>query len=94
MTKKIAFVGCGHIHTPAFVNMVNAREGLEVAAVWDHDTARAQMNAEKLHSKVNSTAPADVARLITPNNKNAFLNIINSFYKSLIVTNLIAGPSC
>lgn len=54
MTKKIAFVGCGHIHTPAFVNMVNAREGLEVAAVWDHDTARAQMNAEKLHSKVVS----------------------------------------
>jgi len=52
--KKIAFIGCAHIHTPAFVNKVNARAGLEVKAVWDHDAERAQKNADLLHSKVVS----------------------------------------
>lgn len=50
--KKIAFVGCGHIHTPAFVNMTGKRNNVEVAAVWDHDAARAQKYAEQLKCKV------------------------------------------
>ena len=49
--KKIAFVGCGHIHAPAFTNMTNARTNVEVAAVWDHYKARAQKYAELLKSK-------------------------------------------
>ena len=56
--KKIAFLGCAHIHTPAFVSKVNAREGIEVKAVWDHDAERARKNAELLHSAVAESPEA------------------------------------
>jgi predicted dehydrogenase len=46
--KKIALVGCAHIHTPNFVKKLAARSDLQVAAVWDHDATRAQKNAEQL----------------------------------------------
>ena len=54
--KKIAFVGCAHIHTPAFVNMVNARNNVQVLAVWDHNRERGEKNAALL----KSTFTADV----------------------------------
>ena len=53
MKKRIALVGCAHIHTPAFVKMLLERKAdFEVAGVWDHDTKRAEKNAEQLDCKV------------------------------------------
>ena len=54
--KKIAFVGCAHIHTPAFVNMTNARNNVQVVAVWDHNQERGEKNAALL----KSTFTADI----------------------------------
>ncbi|MEM7331277.1 MAG: Gfo/Idh/MocA family oxidoreductase [Chloroflexota bacterium] len=54
--KKLALVGCAHIHTPGFVNKINERDDLDVTLVWDHDAERAKLNAEKL----GSTAVSDV----------------------------------
>ena len=54
--KKLALVGCAHIHTPGFVNKIIERDDLSVKLVWDHDSTRAQMNADKL----GSTAVSDL----------------------------------
>lgn len=46
----VALVGCAHIHTPKFVTMLRDRRDITVAAVWDHDPARAAMNAALLET--------------------------------------------
>ncbi len=48
MTTQVALVGCAHIHTPGFVKRLQARPEIGVAAVWDHDAARAAQNAAAL----------------------------------------------
>ncbi len=55
---KIAFIGCAHIHAPAFVNSLKNRENISVKAVWDHDADRAKQYAEKLSS--NTAADPEV----------------------------------
>ena len=45
-TSQIALVGCAHIHTPNFVKRLQARRDIRVAAVWDHDAARARKVAD------------------------------------------------
>ncbi len=51
--RPLAFVGCAHIHTPGFVD-ATVKRGFPVLGVWDHDDARAKMNAEKLGCSVRS----------------------------------------
>ena len=48
MPTQVALVGCAHIHTPGFVKRLQARPEIGVAAVWDHDAARAAQNAAAL----------------------------------------------
>jgi predicted dehydrogenase len=47
-TITIAFVGCAHIHTPSFIQLLKARKDVKVKSVWDHDAARAQKRAQEL----------------------------------------------
>lgn len=49
--QTTAFLGTAHIHTPGFIAMLGKRDDVRVKAVYDHDTARAQKNAEKLNSQ-------------------------------------------
>jgi predicted dehydrogenase len=56
--KKIALVGCAHIHTPNFVKKLAARPDIQVVSVWDHDAARAQKNAAELKSSCAATPDA------------------------------------
>ncbi|MDD4538287.1 MAG: Gfo/Idh/MocA family oxidoreductase [Lentisphaeria bacterium] len=56
--KKIALVGCAHIHTPNFVKKLAARPDVQVVSVWDHDAARAQKNATELKSSCVATPDA------------------------------------
>lgn len=59
--KNIAFAGCAHSHTPSFVKMTTERaDEFKVVKVWDHDQARAKMNAEKLNAAVCET-PEEIA---------------------------------
>lgn len=48
----LAFVGCAHIHTPGFVNLLKSRSDVVVKYVWDHQAVRAQKRAEALGAKV------------------------------------------
>ncbi|MFB3905340.1 MAG: Gfo/Idh/MocA family protein [Acidobacteriota bacterium] len=48
---QLALVGCAHIHTPGFVNLLKARRDVAVKYVWDHDAARAAKRAGELESR-------------------------------------------
>ena len=50
--KKVtlAFVGCAHIHTPGFINLLKGRGDVTVKTVWDHDAARAAKRGAELGS--------------------------------------------
>lgn len=50
----LAFVGCAHIHTPSFVNLLKSRKDVRVKAVWDHDSARAEKRAKELDTQTVS----------------------------------------
>src|SRR5262245_9978531 len=55
----LALVGCAHIHTPQFVQIINQRPEFQVRAVWDPDAERAKKRADEL----KSTATADLASI-------------------------------
>jgi predicted dehydrogenase len=48
---QVALVGGAHIHTPSFINRLNARDDIAVKYVWDHDADRASARAEALSSR-------------------------------------------
>jgi predicted dehydrogenase len=52
MTKQLAFVGVGHIHTPGFIRMLGERSDVGVKSVWDHDAERAGRRAGELKAQV------------------------------------------
>ena len=56
--KKItlALVGTAHIHTPAFVTLINARPDARVKYVWDPDGERAKRYATALQAEVAESA--------------------------------------
>lgn len=49
-----AFLGVAHIHTPNFVERINARPDVTVKAVYDHDSERGENYAAKLGSVFTS----------------------------------------
>jgi predicted dehydrogenase len=50
----LAFVGCAHIHTPGFINLLKGRPDVTVKYVWDHLPARAEKRGAELGAKVVS----------------------------------------
>ena len=52
----LALVGCAHIHTPGFIDLLKRRKDVRVKSVWDHEAARAEKSAEKLGAKVVADA--------------------------------------
>ena len=48
----VAFVGCAHIHTPGFIQLVNSRPEIQCKTVWDHDAARAAKRAAEMGAQV------------------------------------------
>ena len=50
----VALVGCAHIHTPGFVNLMKGRTEVKVKYVWDHDPARAKKRAGDLQTATTS----------------------------------------
>ena len=55
---NIAFVGCAHIHTPGFINMLSRRDDVGVSLVWDPDRRRSEFRAQQLNAKVVDSAEA------------------------------------
>lgn len=51
-TIVVAMVGCAHIHTPQYVDILSKRKDVKVKCVWDHDHTRAEKNAAKLNCPV------------------------------------------
>lgn len=57
-TVTLAFVGCAHIHTPSFVNLLKGRKDVKVKYVWDHDQPRAEKRAKELGTQAVADAKA------------------------------------
>jgi 1,5-anhydro-D-fructose reductase (1,5-anhydro-D-mannitol-forming) len=55
-TITLALVGCAHIHTPGFINLLKTRKDVRVKSVWDHDRARAEKRAKELGSQTVAEA--------------------------------------
>jgi predicted dehydrogenase len=55
-TVTVGFVGCAHIHTPGFINLLKGRDDVKVKFVWDHDKARADKRAKELGATVATDA--------------------------------------
>ena len=52
MPVQLALVGCAHIHTPGFINMLKKRDDVKVKSVWDDHAVRAQKRAAELGAAV------------------------------------------
>jgi predicted dehydrogenase len=50
-TVTLAFVGCAHIHTPSYIDLVTKRPDVKVKYCWDHDRARGARRAAELKAK-------------------------------------------
>ncbi len=52
----LAVLGAAHIHTPMFLQILQTREEVKVAYVWDRDPARAGKHAAECGAKAAKTA--------------------------------------
>ncbi len=55
----LALLGAAHMHTPMFLQMLQTRDDVRVAHVWDHDQARAEKHAAECGAGTAKTV-ADV----------------------------------
>src|SRR5258708_36198273 len=46
-TITMGLVGCAHIHTPGYINLLHKRQDVTVKSVWDHDVAPADKKAKE-----------------------------------------------
>ncbi len=52
----LAVLGAAHIHTPMFLQVLQSREDVKIAHVWDHDAGRARRCAKECGAKPAKTA--------------------------------------
>jgi hypothetical protein len=50
--STVALVGCAHIHTPNYVELLKGRKDVRVKLVWDYNDGRARENANALSTQV------------------------------------------
>lgn len=85
----VALVGCAHIHTPQFVQILNHRNAeFEVRAVWDPVAERAQKRATDL----KSTATTDLASIWKdPQIKAVVIGSETRLHEELVIAAARAG---
>lgn len=47
MPKRIALLGCAHIHVPDYLSRLQKRQDVELVALYDHDERRANATAQR-----------------------------------------------
>ena len=52
----LAVLGAAHMHTPMFLQILQSREDVKIASIWDHDAARAEKHAAQCGAKTAKTA--------------------------------------
>lgn len=64
-TVTLALLGAAHMHTPMYLQILQTRQDVKVAYVWDHDPARAEKYAAACGAKVarNPAEALDDARV-------------------------------
>ncbi len=78
----VALVGCAHIHTPGFVNLMKGRSDVKVKYVWDHDPARAAKRAGELQTATTSNLndiwkDAEIKAVVICSETNRHLDLVS-----------------
>jgi len=50
--STVALVGCAHIHTPNYIELLQGRKDVKVKLVWDYNEGRAKESAKALSTQV------------------------------------------
>ncbi len=50
-TVTLALLGVAHMHTPTFLQVLQTRDNVKIACIWDHDASRAVRCAEQCGAK-------------------------------------------
>lgn len=84
---QLALIGCAHIHTPGFINMLSKRSDAKVKLVWDPDKRRSEKRAADLGAKVIDTPDAawsdgDIAGVIICSETNRHEALVASAAKA------------
>ncbi len=84
---SLALVGCAHIHTPGFVNMLKKRDDVKVKAAWDPDIRRSSKFAGDLSAvaveKVEAIwNDADIQGVIICSETNRHEALVNAATKA------------
>lgn len=84
----IAIVGCAHIHTPQFAQILNVRPDYQVKAVWDADPAKAR----KWAAELKSTATTELSSIWNdPEIKAAVICSETAAHEKLVLEGAKAG---
>jgi predicted dehydrogenase len=83
MAIKLGWIGTAHIHTPGFSNEVLKRE-IACGGVYDHDSARAAKNSEKLGGTVRS-----IEEMVSDPSITAFVICSETVHHLSLVTELV-----
>lgn len=57
----LALLGCAHIHTPGFIDMIKKRDDVRVTRVFDADPRRSEVRAKQLGATVAESVEAVLA---------------------------------
>lgn len=84
---QLALIGCAHIHTPGFINMLSKRTDAKVKLVWDPDKRRSEKRAKDLGANVIDTPDAawsdsDIAGVIICSETNRHEALVNAAAKA------------
>lgn len=84
----VALVGCAHIHTPQFINILKHRPDYQVVAVWDHDPERAKKRADELQSTPTTSLESILSN---PEIKAVIIGSETSRHEELVIATAKAG---
>lgn len=78
---KLALLGCAHIHTPRFIDMLAPRADVHIASLWDRDEVKAARAATRLNLSPASSlqdALADVDGVLILSETDQHETLVNA----------------
>jgi predicted dehydrogenase len=83
----LGFVGCAHIHTPSFVDLLKGRPDVRVKTVWDPQRVRSEKRARTLNAAVTDNvkdiwSDPEIQAVVICSETNRHLDLITQAAKA------------
>lgn len=83
----LGFVGCAHIHTPSFVDLLKGRPDVRVKTVWDPQRVRSEKRAKTLNAAVTDNvkdiwSDPEIQAVVICSETNRHLDLITQAAKA------------